>query len=162
MRGRKPKPTAVHEASGALAKNPKRRNRQEPKPKPGAPKMPGVVRADPVASQEWEALCGWLDDMRILSKADRTLMAQYCTTYAEWVKYMTHVRQYGVSVPTASGGVTTSPETYQYNKLSDRMLKLLAELGLTPSARSRIRTPEQRDDDDPFNVLLERMSGGVN
>lgn len=159
VRGRKPKPTAVKEASGALRKNPQRRNRREPKPPAGAPPMPSIVAADPAAKTEWMELCGWLADMGTLAKADRSLMAIYCTTFSEWVKYMEHVREHGVCVATANGGVTTAPEAHQYNKLSDRMLKLLTELGLTPSARSRIRTPEQNDEEDPFQNLLERFSG---
>lgn len=159
VRGRKPKPSAVKERSGALRKNPQRRNKEEPKPTLGAPRKPAMVEADQIASQEWDSLCDWLDDMGILAKADRALMISYVTTYSEWRKYFIHVRDHGVSVPTATGGVTTSPETHQYNKLSDRLLKLLVELGLTPSARSRLKATEPKDDDDPFASLVGRLSG---
>lgn len=159
VRGRKPKPTAVKERSGALRKNPQRRNEYEPRPTLGAPRKPSMVAADPIASNEWDSLCEWLDDMGILAKADRSLMIHYVTTYSEWRKYFVIVRDYGVSVPTATGGVTTSPETHQYNKLSDRLLKLLVELGLTPSARSRLKATDVKDDDDPFASLVSRLSG---
>jgi P27 family predicted phage terminase small subunit len=118
-----------------------------------------MVESDSIASNEWDSLCEWLDDMGILAKADRSLMIHYVTTYSEWRKYFVHVRDHGVSVPTANGAVTTSPEAHQYNKLSDRLLKLLVELGLTPSARSRLKAADKSDEDDPFASLVGRLSG---
>lgn len=160
MRGRKPKPTAVKEREGAFVKDPQRRNKREPKPRPGAPPVPPHVKVDPVATEEWANLCEWLDDMKILAQADRTLMAHYCTTYSEYLKHYKHVAKHGVSVPTAAGGVTTSPEAHQYNKLADRLIKLCAELGLTPSARSRISVAEPSKEDDPMEAILLKFQGG--
>jgi P27 family predicted phage terminase small subunit len=60
----------------------------------------------------------------------------------------------------AAGGVTTSPEAHQYNKLSDRLIKLCAELGLTPSARSRISVAEPDKTDDPMEAILLKFQGG--
>ena len=121
--------------------------------------MPSMVKADPVAAEEWKALCGWLADMKILAKSDRSLMVSYVTTYSEWLKAYQYIQKNGVSCPTAAGSVTTAPEAHHYHKLSDRLLKLLVELGLTPSARSRIKAPDQQDIDDPFQNLLDRFSG---
>ena len=122
--------------------------------------MPPHVKANATAATTWFNLCEWLDDMRILAQADQCLMAQYCMTYAEYLKYSDYVTKNGVSVPTASGGVTTAPEAHQYNKLSDRLLKLCTELGLTPSARSRISVAQIEDDDDPMEAVLLKMTGG--
>ena len=157
--GRKPKATAVKEASGALRKNPQRRNKAEPKPKRGHPAMPPTVKADKVAASQWNDLCQLLDDMKILTVADQAVMAMYCTTYAEWLKVYEHVRDNGCSYVSVNGNPATSPQTHQYNKLSDRLLKLFAELGLTPSSRSRIKATEIDDSDNPFADLLSRFSG---
>lgn len=159
VRGRKPKATAVKEASGALRKNPQRRNHEEPQPRLGWPAMPSTVAADEAASAAWSAVCGILEEMKILAVSDVHAIAMYCTTYAEWSKAYEHVRKHGVSCPTAAGGVTTSPETHQYNKLSDRLLKMFAELGMTPSSRSRIRVQGDAEEDNPITDLLARFQG---
>ena len=159
-RGPKPKPNAVKEREGAFVKNPQRRNKNEPKPRRGAPPVPSFVKVNKAAAEEWTSLCQWLDEMGILAQADRTLMAQYCTTYAEWVRYYEHVAKHGVSIPNASGALSTTPEAHQYNKLSDRLIKLCAELGLTPSARSRISVAQHDTEDDPMQAVLLRFQGG--
>lgn len=159
-RGPKPKPTAVQERSGAFEKHPERRNANEPKPKPGAPFMPPHVKANAAAAAVWLDLCAWLDDMKILAQSDQCLMAQYCVTYADYVKYYEHISKHGVSVSTATGGVRTSPEAMQFNKLADRLTKLCSELGLTPSARSRISVAEPVDEEDPMQAILLRFQGG--
>ena len=159
VRGRKPKATAVKEASGALKKNPQRRNTREPKPVLGAPPMPPTVRVDKIAKEQWTELCNLLAGMNILTTADSGVMAMYCTTYSEWIKAYEHVREHGVSCLTAAGSMTTSPEASNWHKLSDRIIRLFAELGLTPSSRSRIKAPELSETENPFTDLLERFSG---
>ena len=98
----------------------------------GAPPRPSDV--DP---QAWSELCETLDEMGVLSRCDRTVMQLWCSTYSEYQLMLEHVRLRRVSVETARGGQVTSPEAHQYNKLADRLIKLCAELGLTPSHYDR-------------------------
>ena len=158
VRGRKPIATAVKEASGALKHDPQRRNRDEPVGTLGAPTKPDMVAIDTVASEKWEHLCYLLDDLGILAISDQAVMASYCTTWSEWEKTYHHVREHGHSCPTAAGSVTTSPESHAYHKLSDRLLKLCAELGLTPSSRSRIKAPGKGVEDDPLAEWMANYS----
>lgn len=159
MRGRKPKTTAQKEASGAHRKNPQRRNKDEPKASRGAPAKPEHVAADEVASSQWDELCRTLDEMNILTTADRSLLALYCSTYAEWHRLQEHVSKNGCTTINDKGNVGQSPEGIQVHRYADRLLKMMAEMGLTPSSRSRIKVPKTEQEDNPFEQVLARMSG---
>lgn len=159
MRGRKPQSTASKEASGAFAKNPQRRNRDEPQATRGMPKKPAHVVDDEVASEQWDELCKTLDDMGIVTMADRSLLALYCSTYSQWHQLQTEVAENGCYVVNDKGNLSQSPQAIQVHRYADRLLRMMAELGLTPSSRSRIKAPKDDKSDSAFSELLTRMSG---
>lgn len=146
MRGRKPLPTATKESSGAFVKDPQRKNLQEPQPIAGRPSCPDFIKSDAVAMQCWNATCATLESMKILTQADESVLAVYCSTYAQWRWLAEYVREGNVREVSEKGSVTTSPEAQQVHKYADRLIRLMAELGLTPSARSRIKVNSEPDD----------------
>lgn len=160
MRGRKPLPTAVKEASGALQKDPQRRNKSEPKPMRGSPEVPESLLEDPVAIGCWNRTCKTLDGMGILTLAEESVLELYCRTYSQW-RYLSAFVSGGNCTVITERGTATSPEANQVHKYSATLIKLMAELGLTPSSRSRIHAvPEEED--DPFAEFLKRRMSGDN
>lgn len=160
MRGRKPLPTATKEAAGSFNVHPGRRNAAEPKAKRGYPVKPEHIDADDVASGQWDELCKTLDELGILTTADKSLLALYCQTYSEWMKLQLHVQANGCVLFNDKGNASQSPEAIQVHRYADRLLKMMSELGLTPSARSRVKVPEKSEEDDPFGELMTRMGRG--
>lgn len=155
VRGRKPLPTAMKDASGAHEKNPQRRNSTEPVAQRGIPPIPESIADDEVASKCWQSVCATLNEMGILTIADASVMELYCVTYSQWRCLANVVKDGNCSTFTPSGGVTTLPEANQVHKYAGTLLRLMAELGLTPSSRSRIHaTP--KEEDDPFTDFLKR------
>jgi P27 family predicted phage terminase small subunit len=153
VRGRKPLASAIKEASGAFIKDPQRRNKNEPKAKRGWPEKPENVKADSIASECWDKVCTTLDELNILTTADVFLLEAYCIDYSQW-RWLSEMCSEGrVAGLTAGGSATATPEASQVHKYADRLLKRQAELGLTPSARSRLHTPEEKQD-DPFTAWL--------
>ena len=140
MRGVKPLPSAVKEASGAYAKNPQRRNDREPQPAKGAPAIPDSVTQDPIALEHWRQISSQLDQMRVLTQADQFILEIHCMSYASWYRLKT-------AVPYKD---TTAEHKHQA-----LMLKTLTELGLTPSARTRLRAEE--DTSNPFYDYLRSL-----
>ncbi|MFO7856529.1 MAG: P27 family phage terminase small subunit, partial [Paracoccaceae bacterium] len=67
MRGRKPKPTAL-----AVLEGPGRRPRRSPPP----PTCPAHL--SPAAREGWKRLVEVLDEMGVLTRADRGALAAYC------------------------------------------------------------------------------------
>ena len=152
MRGRKPKPTALRSIEG----NPGKRqlNDREPQPPEGVPDCPEEL--DDVARAEWFRTAAVLKEMGLLSPADRTALAVYCTAYSRWVQAEAQVRKYGAIVKSPNKGFPMkSPYLTVADQSAEMMRKFMVEFGLTPSSRSRIRVPEGGDAGDAFDQFVE-------
>jgi len=139
MKGRKPKPTALKLVDG----NPgKRRVRgHEPKPPAGKPTCPDHL--SPTAKAEWKRIATTLNQIGLLTRIDRTVLAAYCQAYGRWVEAEKKLAGTPPLLKTPAGYVQTSPWITISNKQVELMVKLMAELGLSPAARARlaIRVP---------------------
>jgi P27 family predicted phage terminase small subunit len=149
--GRKPIPTARKIASGAAAKDPKRINRREPKPLEGAPKRP--THFDRVASAMWRRLVSLFDEMGMLNQADGDMMAAYCDNESAYRQALLAVRKTG-QVLGSGTKLTRNPHSVELHKYADRKLKMLAEMGLTPSSRTKVMA-NPKAEDDPFAEWLK-------
>ena len=147
-RGRKPKPTAVKERTGTFKKNPKRRNTKEPVAPLGAPECPDYLNA--TATAEWRYMSTVLDEMSLLSRADRAALEIYCQTFSEWRHACDMVAQQGavIQMETKAGIL---PKRNPFDLIRERTAqtcaKLLTEFGLTPSSRSRVQVEKKASDD---------------
>jgi len=162
-KGRKPLPTAIKK----LMNNPGGRplNENEPKPEIKAPDCPEWIANDKLAKEEWDRITVELLNVDILCEMDHALLEAYCIAYSRWVaaekkvlekgtlsitgqKVTTKTKRDGTIEETKSGGnVITSPYLWVSNKAFEQMRKIGAELGLSPSARSRIKVnnPKKKD-----------------
>jgi len=148
MRGRKPRPTIIKILEGEPNKD--RINLNEPKAF-GTPHCPSYLT--PEAKAEWHRICPILKEMGLLAKSDRALIANYCQAYARMVKYEKLIAEKGELYKTQHGNITTSPAYWVLNKEREMVHKFAVELGLTPSARSRISVSAP-ESDDPLERLL--------
>jgi P27 family predicted phage terminase small subunit len=154
-KGRKPLSQSVKEASGSFVKHPERRNNDEPKPKLGSPDCPEAVASDPVAKARWHWVCDQLDSMKLLAVTDQGLIAGYCLDYSMMLSLWEVIKGGNVSDMDDKGRTKLKPEANQFHTYSDRLLKREAELGLTPSSRSRLKAP-QTEKEDEFTLWLKR------
>jgi phage terminase small subunit len=129
VRGRKPLATAAHRASGAYKKHPERENKHEPKVTEGMPNKPSHIASDAVASGYWDHVVSQLADMKMLAKADKSVIENLCEAMA-MKRNAYECMDYSLSI-----------------KASSLAKGYLIELGLTPSARSRlvVKEPEIED-----------------
>jgi len=151
MKGRKPKPTAMRILQG----NPGKRalNDREPVPPRGMPECPEYL--DPVAQAEWARTADILHEMGLLSLADRTALAAYCTAYSRWIHAEDQVRKFGAIVKSPEKGFPMkSPYLTIAEQSLETMRKFMVEFGLTPSSRSRIRVPEGGGAQDELELFL--------
>jgi P27 family predicted phage terminase small subunit len=151
MRGRKPKPTVLKLLDGNPGK--RRLNDREPTAPGGIPEPPDWL--DDGARSEWFVITKLLHDMGILSLADHATAEAYCTLYSRWVQSEAQVRKSGTVVKSPNGYPMMSPYLIVANQALEGMRKLLVELGLTPSSRSRIRVPGSGEAMDEFERFLE-------
>jgi P27 family predicted phage terminase small subunit len=152
MRGRKPKPTVLRKLDGNPGKRPI--NDREPAAPEGIPDCPDYL--DDVAREEWFRTAAVLKDMGLLSLADRTALAAYCTAYSRWVLAEEQVRKFGAIVKSPEKGFPMkSPYLTVADQSMEAMRKFMVEFGLTPSSRSRIRVPDDPEAADEFDRFLE-------
>jgi P27 family predicted phage terminase small subunit len=158
MKGRKPKAIEVTEASGGFRKNPSRRPTNVIKGDSRDPSPPDFILLDEKAHEVWNETVDVLRSAQILSKTDTALLAVFCSTYSEWIKCHVHISQNGHSDDSGK----TSPESVAFFKLAGQHIKLLAELGLSPSSRARLSVATSDTDQGEevtISSLLKSMKG---
>lgn len=134
MRGRKPTPTSLKLLHGNPGHRPIRGG--EPKPPASQPTCPAHL--SPTAKAEWKRLAQSLNAIGLLTQADRAAFAAYCQAYGRWVEAERKLAETPVILKTPAGYVQASPWLAIANKQLELMAKFMAEIGLTPSARSRL------------------------
>jgi P27 family predicted phage terminase small subunit len=151
MRGRKPTPTALRRANG----NPGKRgyNADEPVPPDRLPDCPDHLNA--AARAEWHRIAEILVRMGVVSQIDRAVLAAYCQAYGRWVEAEEKLRETPVMMRTPSGYVQQNPWLGIVNRQLDLMARFMAELGLTPASRSRIRA--MADQEEPVTVIFRTV-----
>lgn len=156
MRGRKPTPTKLKILRG----NPGKReiNRKEPKPKPpqkdkktGAPKLaPPAYLAEPAKKLFKETLKAAPEGL--LTKLDRALLGRWCQNECRIAELEKTLREMGMTFTTEKGYVCQRPELTMINTIQKTQVRMEAEMGFTPSSRSRIEidVPEEEDKAEEF------------
>jgi P27 family predicted phage terminase small subunit len=149
MRGRKPQPTRRRVLDG----NPGKRalNPNEPTPEPPAaafdvppPELKGQVRA----AAEWGRLAPILRRSRQVTEVDRAALIALCIEWGRYLDAQVKLLKSGMVVTTASGYPIPNPHLAIANKALSHCTRIWAELGMTPSSRSRVTLPP--DASDPF------------
>ena len=94
--------------------------------------------------------------MGLLTPADRTALAAYCTAYSRWVHAEEQARKFGTVVKSpVKGFPMKSPYLVVADQAMEAMRKFMVEFGLTPSSRSRIRIPDDPAAVDELKAFLE-------
>jgi P27 family predicted phage terminase small subunit len=150
MRGRKPKPTYLKLISG----NPGRRplNENEPAPRLALPSVPPHLSDE--AKVEWGRVANEMYDLGMLTHLDRAVLASYCQYYATWCKF-TELADRHPLMKGSKGQPVVSSYMKLANQAYQNMLKAAVELGITPSARSRVSAVPPKDNADPARKYLE-------
>lgn len=141
--GTKPQSTEQKRLAGNPGK--RRLNAHEPKP----PRLddsfdtpPPALGDDELAVAEWRRLAPMLRQCRQITEADRSSLVALCIEWSRYLKAMTTVRAEGFIVKAPSGYPITSPYLSVANRALANCGRLWAELGLTPSSRSRVQVPD--------------------
>jgi P27 family predicted phage terminase small subunit len=141
--GRKPKPTAAKRLAGNPGKRPL--NENEPQ-YDGAPEMPDHLPAE--AKAEWQRRVPEMSRQGVVTDHDAAVLCAYCEAWARYVKASKNVQKYGeVIVSPKTNTAYASPHLHILTAAEKQMVTYAAELGLTPSARSRVTaTPPKAQD----------------
>ena len=140
--GPKPKPTHLKILEGNPGKRPL--NKNEPKPKPVAPRMPTWLSNE--AKQEWRKLAPELEKLGLLSVIDGISLAILCQ---ETANYRVAVTDYKKALFLGKGNQKRKHPALQVGRDAATLIKsFIGEFGLSPSARTRLDIPGADDDDE--------------
>jgi P27 family predicted phage terminase small subunit len=151
------KPPEELERLGAYAKDPQRRITDAAKPLAGCPVKPVEVADDPAADKAWDEVAEILSGMGTLSPSYQKQMTQYAKACARADQCWRIVNEEGLIVTNEKGVPSVHPAQKEWDALTDKILKICIEFGLTPAARSRVRTGKSEEDSDPVLDMLKRM-----
>lgn len=137
MRGRKPIPTVLKVLRG----NPGQRklNDHEPQHASLSTDDPPEL-TDPVALAEWRRVAPLLSDARQVLVVDRAVLVGYCQKFGQWLALEEEAAKHAFIIKAPSGYPIPNPALCMANTAFGLMLKAAAELGITPSSRSRVST----------------------
>ena len=145
-RGPSPTPTNALKLRGSWrAKS----RKNEPDVDVEKPLLPSWLTAD--AKIVWRQLSRDLESMGVLAKVDKNVLIRYCDMFARWKKCAAYIAKNGEANEIITGKSVyrqQHPEVGIYNKLTQQLLRIEQEFGLTPSARSRISLPEKPKQND--------------
>ena len=132
-----PGPRAQPSALRVLRGNPGRRkiNRAEPQHAALALACPAEL-TDPAARAEWDRVAPGLIATGQVTTVDRALLIGYCQKWAQWQALETLAQPFLVKGPHQRSIV--NPALSLAFKAYNLMLRSAAELGMTPSARSKV------------------------
>ena len=153
MKGRKPKPTALHILNGNPSKlDLEEKIKTEPKPLRIAPKCPKWLK--PLAKKEWNRLAPELERTGLLRIIDEIAFAALCQNYAIYIETEKFLEKNGRVIKTKSGAIKSRPEVYIAKNALNFVKVFAIEFGLTPSSRGRIYLPTEILDDE-FEALID-------
>lgn len=141
MKGPPPQPTALRLIRGNPGKRPL--PKREPKPTLGttAPKW-----LSPYAKTEWVRVYKEAANLGMITKLDRASLAAYCEALADFRKATEEAAKSLPLVKLTTGNYQENPLYRQKRQAMAGVIKAAAELGFTPSARTRVQAIEQRED----------------
>lgn len=143
-RGPPPKPSKLKKLEGTYRKD-RDAGGASLQPPPGVPLRPKWL--DKEARAEWDRVVPQLVELKVLTGLDGGALERYCVAHSNWVKAQRDVQKHGPVVKTPFG-----PQKNPAIKLAQEeraAARLLAgELGLSPSARSRVKVTEKEPEED--------------
>ena len=156
MRGRKPKPTILK----LLAGNPghQRLNHQEPRPGRLATDVPAVLAGNAEATAEWARVIVPAIHLGQIAVTDFALAVGHCVQWACWRSQLDDAGRHAHVIGV---GRDKYPRPNVARQMANQSLALLiridAELGLTPASRSRVTATsnDRTAEDDALDAILD-------
>lgn len=137
MRGRKPLPTNLKVLRGNPGQ--RRLNPSEPTPAPLAVDVPDELTPDPDAAGEWTRTIAPAILRGQVTSADRSVAIAHCVLWATWRSQLVEASRHAHIIAVGEQKhPMPNPARIMANKTLALLIRVDAELGLTPSSRSRV------------------------
>ncbi len=130
-------------------------NKAEPQFNPEIPLCPEWI--DDEGKREWMRVVGDLHKAGLCASVYAGPLAVYCQAFADFRSAVETIRHEKATLMTDKGNVIQHPAVGMKNKAMVILLKAAAEFGFSPSAKTRINSPEQ-DGKDELSDFLDQKS----
>ena len=123
----------------ALRGNPgqRRLNTREPIVQPAVPDPPDWLSAE--AQEKYAEVATALGNVGIVTHIDADILTLYSATWVEWKRATQASLDRGLTVVSGKGEERTAPHVLVAGKSLMQLRALAAELGMSPSSRSRVK-----------------------
>ena len=148
IRGGKPHPTWRRRLDGNPGKRPY--NEREPdlqQPAPAFDQVPTEIAGNAVAAGEWTRVAPLLRAARQITDADRASLLALCLEWSRYILATGKLATDGMLIETPNGYPMPSPYVGIARSALTACGRLWAELGMTPSSRSRVKTVRSNEPD---------------
>lgn len=108
-------------------------------------------RARQTASELWNRLAPVLRVSTGLVRSQQEALEDYCVTWARIQQGERAISRAGMILRGDHGNSVRNPWSTVLNQYRSHLRSLIGELGLSPSAATRLSRPESAGDDDPFD-----------
>jgi P27 family predicted phage terminase small subunit len=148
-KGPAPLPTKLKILQGNRGKRPLPEN--EPDPECAAPPKPEYLGA--IAAVEWDRMVEITMDIGVLTVADGPALSLYCTEFETYRQAQLDLEVNGSLYKMTKKGEVwgAHPAVQIADKAAKNMKAILAEFGLTPSARTRVHTSKKKEKKGKFD-----------
>ena len=145
--GKRPDPPELKVLKGVGKKDPNRINRIAPKitliqDAPCPDHLSGLAR------EAWVWCVDMLRGAGLLDKSVLASVESYAINYQRFREAQPELDRLGITIASSSGNLVTNPAWRVSCDATDRILRALAEMGLTPSSRSRVQRDPRNDQED--------------
>ena len=107
---------------------------------------------DGEALLEWHRISEELDSLGLLDRADRAIMTLYARTWAQWHAANQHVTAFGAIVKGNNQVAGRSPFYTVVRETAAQLRGLLADMGLTPAARSKAARGDKAEEPEDLDI----------
>jgi len=151
-RGRPRKPRSVKEAQGTF-----RADRDlSIDVASGIPDPPSYM-SEP-ALTHWDRMVQAAQKVRVLTEADGDALAMLCVAFEEWKNADIIVRDEGEVCDSVKGGKYQHPAVGIRSNAWKKIVRMLREFGLTPSARAGMKIAANGEEENPIVTAFRQMS----
>jgi P27 family predicted phage terminase small subunit len=119
----------------------------------GSPEAPSGL--SPTGRREWSRVIALLRERGMLDDLDATLLADYAICFERLQAAEKEVTDKGLLVEGQRGCLVKNPALGVARQYRDSLIRISAQLGLTPSSRARLDAPKHGEADE-----LEEILGG--
>ncbi len=149
-RGPQPTPTAILHARGSWRA---KTRPDEPQPEPGIPECPVSLKGH--TKRIWTELTKDLYDAGILAKIESRTLARYCLLWSKWEA----MSAFELPIETVEDLKIWDRHLAKMLALSEHLLKLEVQYGMTPASRPSVRAlpPAPTPDEAEAYVRKQRL-----